>query len=124
MDVDPTRVFKTILVAGPVKGPGLAVAIVPVSCMVDLKAVARALGVKKVSTADPSEAQRVTGYVVGGISPLGQRTALPTVIDVSAADHDTVMVSAGRRGLELELAPDDLLRLTHGISAAIAKDES
>ncbi len=123
MDVDPARVFKTILVKGLAKGPGLAVAIVPVSAMVDLKAVAKALGVKKVSTADPAEAERVTGYVLGGISPLGQRKALPTVIDVSADAHDTIMVSAGRRGLELELAPADLVRLTRGIRAPIAKDD-
>lgn len=108
MDTDPARVFKTILVTDG----DLAVAIVPVTTTVDLKATAKALGTKKVAVADPADAERVTGYVVGGISPLGQRKRLRTVLDDTAMAHDTVFVSGGRRGLELELAPADLARVT------------
>lgn len=118
LGVDPARVFKTLLVD---TGSGLAVGIVPVSAQLDLKAVAAALRVKKATMADPRDAERSTGYVVGGISPIGQRRALPTVLDLSALDLETVLVSGGRRGLDLELAPMDLLTVTGGSTAPIAR---
>lgn len=114
LGVDPARVFKTLLVS---TGGGLAVGLVPVARSLGLKAMAAALGVKKVEMADPAAAERRTGYVVGGISPLGQRHRSPTVIDASARDHGTVFVSGGRRGLEIELAPDALAQ-TVGASFA------
>jgi Cys-tRNA(Pro)/Cys-tRNA(Cys) deacylase len=104
--VDPARVFKTLVVSQDGK---LSVAIVPVAAQLDL----RALG-KRAELADPAAAERATGYVLGGISPLGQRKSLPTLLDESALAFPTVYVSAGRRGLEIELAPDDLLALTNG----------
>ena len=115
---DPSRVFKTIVVSVDRQ---LGLAIVPADTEVDLKAVAGALGGRRADIAAPTEAERATGYVLGGISPLGTRRALPTVIDASAADWPTVHVSAGRRGLELELAAADLVRLTRGTSARIAR---
>jgi Cys-tRNA(Pro)/Cys-tRNA(Cys) deacylase len=104
--VDPARVFKTLVVSQDGK---LSVAIVPVAAQLDL----RALG-KRAVLADRAAAERATGYVLGGISPLGQRKRLPTLLDESALAFPTVYVSAGRRGLEIELAPDDLLALTNG----------
>ena len=118
LGVEPGRVFKTLLVD---TGPGLAVGIVPVDRQLDLKAVSTALGTKKVAMADPAAAERATGYVVGGISPIGQRRALPTVLDDSALAHETVLVSGGRRGMDLELAPRDLLQVTGGVAAPIAR---
>jgi len=111
------RCFKTLVVQADT---GLAVAVVPVGGSLDLKALAGALGGKRASMADPGLAERTTGYVLGGISPLGQRKRLPTVIDASAAEHETIFVSAGRRGLEIELAPTDLVRLTDAAQARIA----
>ena len=118
LGLDPDRVFKTLL--ANVDG-GLAVGIVPVAMQLDLKALAQALGGKRAEMADPAVAERKTGYVVGGISPIGQKTALPTVLDESAILCETVFVSGGRRGLELELAPDDLLAATAGRYAPIAR---
>lgn len=118
MDIPAERIFKTILVKG---SRGLAVAIVPVTTTVDLKATAKALGEKKVVVAGKAEAERSTGYVVGGISPLGQRKRLPTVLDASAAAHETIHVSAGRRGLEVELSPADLRRVTSATAAPVAR---
>lgn len=118
LGIDPARVFKTIVVS--VDGR-LALAIVPADAEVDLKAVADALGGRRAAVAGAAEAERATGYVLGGISPLGTRRALPTVLDVSAAEWPTIHVSAGRRGLEIELAAADLLVLTRGIAAAIAR---
>jgi Cys-tRNA(Pro)/Cys-tRNA(Cys) deacylase len=115
---DPRQVFKTLLAR--VDGT-LTVAVVPVSGTLDLKALAAAAGGRKAVMADPSDAERTTGYVVGGISPLGQRKALPTVVDGSALAFGTVMVSAGRRGLQVELDPADLIRLTRARTAAIAR---
>lgn len=119
LGADPARVFKTLLVQ--LDTVGLAVAIVPVSGSLDLKAVASALGAKKAALADTATAERATGYVRGGISPLGQRRRLPTVIDQSAFDHATVLVSGGRRGFDIELAPTDLARLTGAARAAIGR---
>jgi Cys-tRNA(Pro)/Cys-tRNA(Cys) deacylase len=125
LGVDAGRVFKTLVVdadaAGPRGGPGLAVAVVPAARQLDLKALARALGGRRADLADPAAAERATGYVVGGISPVGQRRALATVVDASALDWPTVFVSAGRRGLEIELAPADLVAVTRGVVAPIAR---
>jgi Cys-tRNA(Pro)/Cys-tRNA(Cys) deacylase len=118
LGIDAARVFKAIVVA--VDGR-LALAIVPADAEVDLKAVADALGGRKATTAPPADAERATGYVVGGISPLGTRRALPAVLDRSATAWPTIHVSAGRRGLEIELAASDLLTLTRGVSAVIAR---
>jgi Cys-tRNA(Pro)/Cys-tRNA(Cys) deacylase len=117
LGTDPRRVFKTLLAA--VDG-ALHVAVVPVAGSLDLKALATAVGGKRAAMADPALAARATGYVVGGISPLGQRKRLPTVLDASALEHDTVYVSAGRRGLEVELAPAALADLTSARVAPIA----
>jgi Cys-tRNA(Pro)/Cys-tRNA(Cys) deacylase len=117
LGIDPARVFKTLLVS--VEG-SLAVAVVPVSGSLDLKKCAAALGGKRAAMADPKDAERRTGYVLGGISPLGQRQPSPTVIDQSALDFPTILVSGGRRGLDIELDPADLARLTKARSAAIA----
>ncbi|WP_432096656.1 Cys-tRNA(Pro) deacylase [Streptomyces sp. bgisy100] len=119
MGVEPTRVFKTLL--AEVDG-ALTVAIVPVAGSLDLKALASAAGGKRAVMADPAAAERATGYVRGGISPLGQRRKLPTVLDASAAEHATVCVSAGRRGLEIELSPADLAALTEAVTAPIGRD--
>jgi Cys-tRNA(Pro)/Cys-tRNA(Cys) deacylase len=117
LDVDPARCFKTLVV--DVEG-SLTVAVVPVSGSLDLKALAMALGAKRAAMADPALAERTTGYVLGGISPLGQRKRLATAVDGSAEAFDTIFVSAGRRGLEIELAPADLIRLTGATVAPIA----
>ena len=118
LGIDASRVFKTIVVS--VDGR-LALAVVPADAEVDLKAVADALGGRKAAIAQPAEAERATGYVLGGISPLGTRRALPLALDTSASSHATIHVSAGRRGLEIELAAADLLALTSGVSAPIAR---
>jgi len=118
LGLDPGRVFKTLFVA--VDGR-LAVAVVPVSGRLDLKAVAAALGGRKAVMADPAEAERASGYVVGGISPLGQKRAHPTVVDASALEHATVFVSGGKRGLDLELSPADLVALTGATMTPIGR---
>ncbi|WP_326599525.1 Cys-tRNA(Pro) deacylase [Streptomyces sp. NBC_01803] len=115
----PGRVFKTLVTE--VDG-ALTVAVVPVSASLGLKALAAAVGGKRAAMADPAAAERATGYVLGGISPLGQRKRLRTVVDASATGHGTVFVSAGRRGLEIELAPAALITLTGAITAPIARD--
>jgi Cys-tRNA(Pro)/Cys-tRNA(Cys) deacylase len=118
LGADPRQVFKTLVAR--VDG-ALTVALVPVSGTLDLKALAAAVGGRKAVMAEPADAERTTGYVLGGISPLGQRKALPTVVDASAMDFGTVMVSAGRRGLQVELAPTDLVRLTKAGTAPIGR---
>ena len=123
LGVTPERVFKTLIASITTSGkPELVVGIVPVSGQMDLKALAAAVGAKRADMADPAAAQRSSGYVVGGISPLGQRTRLRTVIDQSAMSYETVLVSGGRRGLQVELAPADLVRLTDGKVAEIGRD--
>lgn len=117
MDQDPRRVFKTLVAL--VDG-AMTVGIVPVSAQLDLKALASAAGGKKASMAEVADAERATGYVAGGISPLGQRRRLPTVLDVSARDFPTIYCSGGRRGLEIELSPEDLASLTGATVAPIA----
>ncbi len=118
MGIDPERVFKTLF--ADVDG-ALVVGVVPVVGQLDLKALARAVQGRKAVMADPRAAERATGYVVGGISPLGQRKAHPTVVDDSALAHPTVFVSAGRRGMEVELSPAELVRLTAARVAAIRR---
>ncbi|MFM6974640.1 MAG: Cys-tRNA(Pro) deacylase [Agromyces sp.] len=118
LNLDPEQVFKTLITS--IDGH-LAVAVVPVSGMLDLKALAAALGGKKAELADSALSERKTGYIVGGISPIGQKTALPTCIDETAQLYDTIFVSGGARGLDIELAPADLAALTQGKFAAIAK---
>jgi Cys-tRNA(Pro)/Cys-tRNA(Cys) deacylase len=118
LGADPAQVFKTLVAR--VDG-ALTVAVVPVSGQLDLKALASAAGGRKAAMADPADAERATGYVRGGISPLGQRKQLPTVVDDSALGFGTVLVSAGRRGLQVELPPADLVRLARARTAAIAR---
>ena len=117
LGLDPARVFKTLV--AEVDGT-LTVGVVPVSSTLDLKALAAAVGGKRARMADVAAAERATGYVAGGISPLGGRKRLPTVLDSSAEQLPTVFCSAGRRGLEVELAPADLARLTGARFAPIA----
>lgn len=112
------QVFKTLVVD---TGGGLAVAVVPVAGSLDLKAMATAVNAKKVTMADPVVAQRSSGYVLGGISPVGQKRALPTVVDESATLYDVVYVSGGRRGLDLGLSPTDLVEVTGATLADIAR---
>ncbi|WP_055699914.1 MULTISPECIES: Cys-tRNA(Pro) deacylase [Streptomyces] len=118
MGVSPDRVFKTLV--AEVDGE-LTVAVVPVAGSLDLKALAAAVSGKRAVMADPAAAERTTGYVRGGISPLGQRKRLRTVLDDSASAHATICVSAGRRGLEVELAPGDLAALTGAVLAPIGR---
>ncbi|MEU5998021.1 MULTISPECIES: Cys-tRNA(Pro) deacylase [unclassified Streptomyces] len=119
MGVSPDRVFKTLV--AEVDGE-LTVAVVPVAGTLNLKALATAVSGKRAVMADPAAAERTTGYVRGGISPLGQRKKLRTVLDDSASAHATICVSAGRRGLEVELAPGDLARLTGAVLAPIGRE--
>lgn len=118
LGVDPARVFKTLLASLDGR---LVVAVVPVSGQLDLKALARALGGSRAVMAEVAAAERATGYVAGGISPVGQKRRLPTVVDESAAAYDTILVSAGRRGLDVELAPADLVAITGAITARVGR---
>ncbi|MEX2375463.1 MAG: Cys-tRNA(Pro) deacylase [Dehalococcoidia bacterium] len=119
LGVPGEQVFKTLV--ADVDGKKLAVGLVPVTCSLDLKALAAAVGGRRAVMADAAAAQRATGYVLGGISPLGQKRRLPLVLDESATTFDRIYVSAGRRGLEIVLSPTDLLLLTGGAIAAIAR---
>jgi Cys-tRNA(Pro)/Cys-tRNA(Cys) deacylase len=119
LQLEPATVFKTLV--ADAEGVGLVCAVVPVLMMLDLKALADAVGARRVRMADPAAAERATGYVVGGISPLGQKKQLPVVVDASALAFDRIYVSAGRRGLELSLAPMDLVKLARGRTGPIAR---
>lgn len=119
LGIEPRRAFKTLVV--DCGSRDLAVAVVPVSSMLNLKLLAKALGVKKAEMARAPDVERSTGYVLGGVSPLGQKKKLATIIDSSAGDYPTIFVSAGRRGLEIELAPEDLRTLTRGRFEAISR---
>lgn len=118
LGVEPTMIFKTLVAD---VADELVTAVVPVACQLDLKALAQAVGAKKAHLADPALAARSSGYVVGGISPIGQRTTLRTVIDDSALGLKTMLVSAGKRGLQVELAPGDLVAITQAITAPIGQ---
>ena len=118
LGVPPEMVFKTLVVDA---GGKLAVAVVPVLLKLDLKKMAKALGAKKAAMAEVKAMERTTGYVVGGVSPLGQKRALPTVIDESARDFDAMFVSAGKRGLDIELSPADLAALTRASFAPVSR---
>ncbi|MGW6569055.1 Cys-tRNA(Pro) deacylase [Streptomyces sp. NPDC054975] len=118
LGISPDRVFKTLV--ADVDGE-LTVAIVPVAGQLDLKALASAVGGKRATMADPTLAERTTGYVRGGISPLGQRKRLRTVLDASASTHETICISAGRRGLEVELTPESLTALTSAVLSPIGR---
>lgn len=118
LGVDPERVFKTLLASLDGR---LVVGIVPVSSQLDLKALARALGGSRAVMAEVAAAERATGYVAGGISPVGQKRAHPTVLDASALDHNTILVSGGRRGFDIELAPLDLMGITRAVTATIGR---
>jgi Cys-tRNA(Pro)/Cys-tRNA(Cys) deacylase len=118
LDVDPARVFKTLLAS---LDGALVVGIVPVTGQLDLKALARALGGSKAVMAEVAAAERATGYVAGGISPVGQKRRHRTVLDASALDHETVLVSGGRRGFDIERAPSDLVAITGAVTAPIGR---
>jgi Cys-tRNA(Pro)/Cys-tRNA(Cys) deacylase len=119
LSLDPSEVFKTLV--AQVDSKTLAIAIVPVTARLDFKALAAALGGRRAAMVEASHAERATGYVLGGISPLGQRQRLATALDVSAEQHERIYVSAGRRGMEIALAPTDLVRLTDATVAPIAR---
>jgi Cys-tRNA(Pro)/Cys-tRNA(Cys) deacylase len=119
LGLSPERVFKTLVVK--LDGKDLAVGVIPVSTMLSMKLIAKAAGAKKAIMAEPQEVERSTGYVLGGVSPLGQRKGLKTFIDTSATNFQTIYVSAGRRGLEIELMPGDLERLTDGSMVTICQ---
>lgn len=119
LGVPEIRVFKTLVVS--LDSKELAVAIVPVSSMLSMKLIAKALGTKKAVMATQTEVERSTGYVIGGVSPLGQKKRLRTIIDSSANDFSTIYVSAGRRGLEIELSPEDLRKLVDGTFGKISQ---
>jgi len=119
LGIDPGRIFKTLV--AEVDGR-LVVAVVPVDRELDLKALAGAVGGRRAGMADPAAAERATGSVVGGISPIATRRRLPVVVDATATAHSTIFISAGRRGLQVELSPSDLVSLTAAIVAGIARD--
>ncbi|MDO4918411.1 Cys-tRNA(Pro) deacylase [Kocuria sp.] len=119
LGLDPQSVFKTLVVA--LEHGGFGVCVVPVAARADLKAAAAALGAKKARLADPADVQRLTGYVLGGVSPLGQRTHLPTVVDAGARGLERIYVSGGRRGFDVGLAPQDLAKVTGAVFAAVAQ---
>lgn len=119
LGVPGEQVFKTLVVA--LDNKALAVGVIPVSSMLSMKLIAKVAGAKKAAMADPADVERTTGYVLGGVSPLGQKKRLKTIIDSSAEKFATIYVSAGRRGLEIELSPADLKKLTNGMFAGICQ---
>lgn len=119
LGIHESRVFKTLVVN--LDGKELAVGVIPVSKMLSMKLIAKVTGAKKALMADKTDVERSTGYVLGGVSPLGQKRPLKTIIDSSANNHSTIYVSAGRRGLEIELSPDDLGALVNGDLAKICQ---
>jgi Cys-tRNA(Pro)/Cys-tRNA(Cys) deacylase len=119
LSVDPTRVFKTLMLK--LDDNSLCVAILPVSSMLSMKRLAKALDAKKAVMADKMEVERVSGYVLGGVSPLGQKRRLKTVLDSSAENFQSIFVSAGKRGLEIEISPQQLIRLLSIIPAQISQ---
>ena len=121
LQVEPARVFKTLVITLDGDAKKLAVGIVPVMQQLDVKALAKAVGAKKAEMADPKQAERTTGYLLGGISPLGQKRKLPTVLDESALGFETIFVSGGRRGLEIELCPSHLMELCQADAVAICR---
>jgi Cys-tRNA(Pro)/Cys-tRNA(Cys) deacylase len=118
MGIAEARVFKTLVVE--LDNKELAVGVIPVSSMLSMKRIAKAVGAKKATMANKSDVERSTGYVLGGVSPLGQKKRLKTVVDVSVKNYSTIYISAGRRGLEIELSPDDLMTLTSSILAEVS----
>ena len=120
LGLDEARVFKTLVVE--LDQGNLAVGIIPVSAMLNMKQFAKAAGTKKAAMADKGAVERATGYVLGGVSPLGQKKRLPTIIDASASAFPSIFVSAGRRGLDIELNPADLARLTGATFAGISEE--
>lgn len=119
MGVSEARVFKTLVVS--LDNKDLAVGVVPVSSMLSMKLIAKVAGAKKACMAAKSDVERSTGYVLGGVSPLGQKKRLKTIIHSSAENFSTIYVSAGRRGIEIELSPNDLMKLTNGVFAEICQ---
>ncbi len=122
LGLDPRRVFKTLLVILDGDRKRLAVGIVPVQQLLNLKQMAKALRAKTAEMADPKDAERATGYTVGGISPLGQKKLLPTALDEAALAFSTIYVSGGKRGLDIELSPGDLVKLCKGLTAPIGRE--
>ena len=120
LGVESDRVFKTLLVSVHGTNHQAVVAVVPVTTQLNLKTLSAAVHAKRAELLDPATAERITGYVVGGISPIGQRRRLPTVIDNSALDWDTIFVSAGRRGADVEISPTDLIHILEATTAAIS----
>lgn len=121
MGFAPQQVFKTLV--AELGDKTLAVAIIPVDKMLGMKQLAKAAGAKKAAMADKKVVEKTTGYVVGGVSPLGQKKLLKTILDSSAQNFATICVSAGRRGLEIELSPNDLLKITRGVTASLCQEE-
>lgn len=119
LGVSEDRVFKTLVVSLDEKE--LAVGVIPVSSMLSMKLIAKAAGAKKAKMAEQSAVERSTGYVLGGVSPLGQKKRLRTYLDASAKNYPSIYVSAGRRGLEIELSPNDLVKLVNGVYAEISQ---
>ncbi len=121
LGLDPARVFKTLIVELDADARRLGVVVAPAADEVDLRATARALHAKRAGLADQTRAERTTGYVAGGISPFGQRKRLPTVLDATAEAYATGHVSGGRRGLEIEVAPSDLVAVLDAVVAEVAR---
>lgn len=121
LEVAPERVFKTLVVS--LDNKHHVVGVIPVASMLSMKRIAKAAGAKKANMAEKSDVVRSTGYVLGGVSPLGQKKRLKTFIDASAQKHSTIFVSAGRRGLEIEINPDDLTKLTGGVFCELCQIE-